>query len=166
MAMLLFNGYDANGNDGLWASDGTAAGTHELTGIGGVYTGGAPPFLSVAGLQPSDLTVFKGEVLFNGLDDNGQSGLWVTDGTPAGTHELIGIADAYSDAYSFLSGFSPSDLTVFNGEVLFSGLGDNGHRLSSVPTIAAIMSISLRCCLSMSRRNRPSASGASSKNRR
>jgi ELWxxDGT repeat protein len=24
--MLLFNGYDANGNDGLWVSDGTASG--------------------------------------------------------------------------------------------------------------------------------------------
>jgi hypothetical protein len=36
-------------------------------------------------------------------------------------------------------------------------------RLSSAPTIAAIMSISLRCCRSMSLGNRRFASGASSK---
>jgi hypothetical protein len=30
MTMLLFNGYDANGNDGFWVSDGTAAGAWEL----------------------------------------------------------------------------------------------------------------------------------------
>ena len=42
----------------------------------------------------------------------------------------------------------------------------NISRLSSAPTMAAIMSISLRCCRSMSPRNKPCASGASSKNRR
>jgi hypothetical protein len=30
MSMLLFSGYDANGNDALWVTDGTAAGTWEL----------------------------------------------------------------------------------------------------------------------------------------
>src|SRR5262249_36628028 len=101
MTMLLFKGYNANGNDGLWVSDCTPTGTHELTGISGVHTGGVYPFLTQAGLQPSDLTAFKDEVLFNGLDDNGQYGLWTTDGTAAGTHELTGITGAYSVAYSF-----------------------------------------------------------------
>jgi hypothetical protein len=41
----------------------------------------------------------------------------------------------------------------------------NISRLSSAPTIAAIVSISFRCCLSMSFGNNGIASGASSKNR-
>src|SRR5262249_21662869 len=85
------------------------------------------PFLTQAGLQPSDLTAFKDEVLFNGLDDNGQYGLWTTDGTAAGTHELTGITGAYSVAYSFRNGFFPSDLTVFGDEVLFNGRDDQGN---------------------------------------
>ena len=29
MSVALFAGYDANGNNGLWVTDGTAAGTHD-----------------------------------------------------------------------------------------------------------------------------------------
>jgi ELWxxDGT repeat protein len=58
-----------------------------------------------------DFTAFNGKVLFNGLDTAGNNALWVTDGTAAGTHEIIGgiIGNAFLD------------LTVFNGEVLFRG---------------------------------------------
>src|SRR6516165_12281979 len=42
------------------------------------------------------MTVLNGEVLFRGLDANGQINLWVTNGTAQGTHELAGIADAYA----------------------------------------------------------------------
>ena len=54
------------------------------------------------GLDPSDLTVFNNEVLFNGFDTTANTsffdgdypnGLWVTDGTAAGTHELNGMPD-------------------------------------------------------------------------
>jgi ELWxxDGT repeat protein len=31
MSLVLFVGYDANVNRGLWVSDGTAGGTHELS---------------------------------------------------------------------------------------------------------------------------------------
>ncbi len=85
--VALFEGLDANGQVGLWVTNGTAAGTHELLGISGAST---------AGVEPSSLTVFDGEVLFNGLDASGQHGLWVTNGTAAGTHELTGIAGAYT----------------------------------------------------------------------
>jgi hypothetical protein len=30
-----------------------------------------------------------GKVVFDGIDSSGKLGLWVTDGTPAGTHELM-----------------------------------------------------------------------------
>src|SRR5207237_5459776 len=60
----LFVGVDTNLYNNLWVTDGTSAGTHELTGIGGVLS-----------LNPSDLTAFDGEVLFS------SDGLWVTNGT-------------------------------------------------------------------------------------
>jgi ELWxxDGT repeat protein len=104
---VLFNGYDAAGNDGLWVTDGTAAGTYELTGING----------------PQVMTVFNGEVLFDGIDAAAKLGLWVTDGTTAGTHELTGI----SGAYLGVNGLQPRDLTVFNSKVLFSGTDAAGN---------------------------------------
>jgi ELWxxDGT repeat protein len=106
---VIFQGIDTAGTAGLWVTNGTAAGTYELTGISGIYT-------SAEGLLPTDLTVFNGEVLFAGVDSAGKVGLWVTNGTAAGTFEVTGISGAYA---SF--GVQPADLTVFNGEVLFDG---------------------------------------------
>src|SRR3984957_6174874 len=111
---LLFSGDDAHGQTGLWESNGTASGTHELTGIVGAPTSGK-------GLDPSYLTVINGHALFNGLDSSGQLGLWETDGTAAGTHELTGIALAAG------TGLDPVGLTVFNGQVLFAGLASSGQ---------------------------------------
>jgi hypothetical protein len=119
---VLFNGIDAAGLSGLWVTNGTAAGTHELTGINGANagppTGATPP-----GLDPKDLTVFGREVLFNGTDANGNFGLWVTNGTAADTHELTSIKGVAAN------GLDPADLTVFKNEVLFAGTdaaGDTG----------------------------------------
>ena len=113
--MVLFNGVDANGLSGLWAWNGTSA--TELVAGGGTS--------STKGLNPTDMTVFGNEVLFNGLDQNGDPQLWVTNGTAAGTHQLTGVAGANASASA--SGIAPSDLTVFNGEVLFSGRDTTGH---------------------------------------
>ena len=107
---LLFSGNDANGQTGLWETDGTAAGTHELTGIAGAPTTGT-------GLDPSYLTLYNGEVLFRGKDSSGRYGLWETNGTAIGTHELTGIAGTATTG----AGFFPSDLTNYNGELLFTG---------------------------------------------
>jgi ELWxxDGT repeat protein len=80
--VVLFNGFDAAGKQGLWVTDGTTAGTHEIA-----VNGAAP-----GGLNPSDLTAFNHhEVLFNGVDAAGKHSLWETDGTTAGTHEITGI---------------------------------------------------------------------------
>jgi hypothetical protein len=48
-------------------------------------------------------------VLFQGVNEDGTTGLWETNGTASGTFELASIA-------------SPSNLTVYNGEVLFECL--------------------------------------------
>ncbi len=113
--MVLFNGVDANGLSGLWAWNGTSA--TELVAGGGTS--------STKGLNPTDMTVFGNEVLFNGLDQNGDPQLWVTNGTVAGTYQLTGVAGANASASA--SGIAPSDLTVFNGEVLFSGRDTTGQ---------------------------------------
>ena len=112
---VLFNGVDADGLSGLWAWNGTSA--TELVPGGGTS--------STKGLNPTDMTVFGNEVLFNGLDQNRDPQLWVTNGTASGTYQLTGVAGANASANA--SGIAPSDLTVFNGEVLFSGRDTTGH---------------------------------------
>src|SRR5947199_259938 len=98
---VLFQGKDAAGQIGLWETDGSAAGTHGLTGIAGA---------SASGLSSNDMTVFNGEVVFEGIDAAGHDGLWETDGTAAGTDELTGIVGA--DA----GGLTPHNMTALGGE--------------------------------------------------
>jgi ELWxxDGT repeat protein len=112
---ILFSGLDASGDMGLWVSNGTAGGTHGLTGIAGADS---------SGLAPSDLTVLKGEILFRGLDQSGHAGLWITDGTVAGTHELTGVAGASTTGF----GPDPSGFAVYDGEALFSGVDSSGNQ--------------------------------------
>jgi ELWxxDGT repeat protein len=103
MAKCFFTSNDSN----LWVTNGTAAGTHELTGITGA---------AASGFDPGGFTVFKNQVLFTATDVAGVRGLWVTNGTVAGTHELTGIKGAYS------GGLEPStSFTIFGNEVLFGG---------------------------------------------
>ena len=96
-------------------TNGTAAGTHELTGI----TGADP-----SGLAPSDLMVYNGEVLFRGLDQLGRPQLWMTNGTAVGTHELTGIVGAATTGV----GLDPTNFEAFNGVVLFNGIDSHGHH--------------------------------------
>jgi ELWxxDGT repeat protein len=112
---VLCSCLDASGDMNLWVLDGTAAGTHELTGIVGANS---------AGLAPSDLTVYNGEVLFRGLDQSGKAALWITDGTVAGTHELTGIAGASTTGI----GLDPSGFTIYGGVALFSGFDSSGNQ--------------------------------------
>lgn len=72
---------------GLWVTDGTAAGTTEIgglknAGISSAYSGGMLGY-------PPDFTLFNSGVLFQAQDKVGNLGLWVTDGTAAGTSELV-----------------------------------------------------------------------------
>ena len=112
----LFEGTDTSDTFGLWVTDGTAPGTHELTGIVGA---------NPAGLGPGYMQVYNGEVLFRGeagVAGDDVPGLWVTNGTAAGTFEIGGVANAGINGVS-PGGLLPSDpdFTVFNGKVLFSG---------------------------------------------
>jgi ELWxxDGT repeat protein len=113
---ILFNGTDANNEFGLWVTDGTAAGTHELTGISGA---------NPAGLDPRYMAVFGNDVLFRGaagVAGDYVPGLWITNGTAAGTFEIGGVANIGINDVS-PGGLLPSDpdFTVLNGVALFSG---------------------------------------------
>jgi hypothetical protein len=120
---VLFAGDDANGDVGLWATNGTAAGTTEIGGLG---DSGVSDAYSL-GLQPSDPTVFNGEVLFEGADSSGDAALWATNGTAAGTTEIGGLANSGVSGGNS-GGLGPLDLTVFNGEVLFEGDDASGNH--------------------------------------
>jgi ELWxxDGT repeat protein len=79
-------------------TDGTAAGTQELTGIAGV---------SRQGLNPTDLTVVGNRVFFSGDDSSGNTGLWVTNGTAQGTHEISVVGESTQ-----LYGFNPQHIVA------------------------------------------------------
>ena len=118
--VTLFEGVDSSDKFGLWVTDGSAGGTVELGGIGSAGITGANP----DGLAPSYMQVYNGKVLFQGeagLAGSETPGLWVSDGSVAGTFELGGAFNAgISGVYS--GGFLPGnpDFTLFNGKVLFS----------------------------------------------
>jgi ELWxxDGT repeat protein len=107
---LLFTGFDQNGDDNLWVTDGTAAGTSEISvaGVGSEGLFGPDPFPYFAALP-------GGRVLFNGIDAKGDFDLWVTNGTAAGTSEV-------SITNHGVDGLNPQFLTVFGSKVLFMGV--------------------------------------------
>jgi ELWxxDGT repeat protein len=115
---VLFRGNDISGHDNLWLTNGTAAGTHELTGITGLPNG-------LGGINPSDLTVFNGEVLFVANVDGGVPGLWETNGTASGTHRLnisgIDLSLLPLDLTSFVTTAPPTNDLLGNNtsDVLF-----------------------------------------------
>jgi ELWxxDGT repeat protein len=101
----VFSGLDASDHFNLWVTDGTAAGTSELTPAGAYYYG----------LDASGFTALGTRILFEGVDASGGYKPWVTDGTSAGTSELpVGL-------------FTPSslapDFTVIGSKALFAGAG-------------------------------------------
>ena len=66
-------------------------------------------------------TILGSRVLFAGEDASGNANLWVSDGTAAGTSELV-VAGAYS------GGLKPSDITVLgNGKAVFQGADSSGN---------------------------------------
>ncbi len=123
--VALFEGYNANGVDSLWVTNGTAAGTSELS-VSGSYANGL-----FAKVSAPDITAIGGTALFAGKDASGKINLWVTDGTSAGTSEVM-AAGAGS------SGLSPNDFVGlptsaggptgdFNGDGTSDILWQNGN---------------------------------------
>jgi ELWxxDGT repeat protein len=112
LSEALFAATDDNFNVTLWVTNGTGAGTSELSvansegfsqGIGG-------------------LTVLGSKVLFAGADQDFNANLWVTDGTAAGTSELsVPGAGANPD-------LAPDNFFDYGSEVLFTGTDAIGRE--------------------------------------
>jgi len=114
---ILFEGQDAQGQSDLWVTDGTSAGTTEFqTRVNNASGPGLPDYT----YSHNDLAVLGDKVLFLAADSAGYYGppggssLWVTDGTAAGTTELL-----YKNG--------ASDLTVLGDKVLVAGLDAQGQ---------------------------------------
>lgn len=111
--LFLFNGSDANGDEQLWETDGTAAGTTLLT---------AAAESTDFGLVPGGFLPLASTTLFYGFDTKDALQLFATDGTSAGTVEILPAGAA-------ATGLSPSDLTAFGSGALFAGNDTNGGQL-------------------------------------
>jgi ELWxxDGT repeat protein len=132
---VLFEAKDlATGDMNLWVTDGSSAGTSELS-VTGAWFGGLFGCYFVNGAVDPDFTVLSGRVLFSGKDTNGYNNLWITNGTSPGTHELS-VSGGYSQGLfpdgdhsgNVYSGFSP-EFTVLGSKVLFEGQ-DAGARFN------------------------------------
>jgi ELWxxDGT repeat protein len=127
---VLFAGSDLSGRYDLWVTDGTSTGTSKLTVAGahpmGLFYNNNALF-SVTGQNDPDFTIFGNRVLCEGEDASNNFNVWSTDGTSAGTSELV-VAGANSHGLLSNGSFwiSP-DLTVFGNRVLFAGVDANGH---------------------------------------
>ena len=111
---VLFSGVDASGLSGLWVTNGTAGGTHELLAEAPGATGAKDPL----GLNPTDFTVFNGDVFFNGLDQFGRGQLWELNGATLEPRMLTAPGAA--------GGLSPSNFELYNGHLLFGGFDHAG----------------------------------------
>jgi ELWxxDGT repeat protein len=112
----VFVGVDASVHTNLWVTDGTAAGTREIS-TPGAWSGGL--FVNVSS---PDFTVLGSKALFAGRDTSNDVNLWVTDGTPAGTRELV-VAGA--GTFGVFGGGNPPnpDFTVLGNKAVFVGNG-------------------------------------------
>jgi ELWxxDGT repeat protein len=120
---VLFAGQDAAGNSGLWVTNGTAGGTRELM-VAGANAGGLFDLHHFSTNFSPEFTVLGNLALFEGYDARGVDGLWVTDGTAAGTHELT-VAGSY--ASGLFANVSAPDFTVVGSTVLFAGDDASGN---------------------------------------
>jgi ELWxxDGT repeat protein len=120
---LIFQGTNANGVRGMWVSNGTKAGTHQVTGIKNAYPGG---------LDPSLFKSYGNIVLFDGASGYLGSpvyGLWVSKGTAGSTYELGGVdnrgiknANTTVGLLAYTQGF-----TIFDGVAYFDGYDKAGN---------------------------------------
>jgi len=133
----LFEGSDP-ATSGLWETDGTAAGTSELAvagaGSSGLFGGGIP----------ADFTQLGTIVIFTADDAAGKTGLWRTDGTAAGTHEItVNGANSYGvrNAAYGQGGYAVIGMTAyFDGESAAGTYGlwsTQGTSAASVPVANA-----------------------------
>ena len=97
----------------LWKTSGTTASTVALSSLLVDETGDAD-----VGVTYGPFRIYNGKVYFFATPYHGPSGLWVSDGTPSGTHRVYSMNN-YGGSGSGLNFFE-----VVNGYMLFYGFGD------------------------------------------
>jgi ELWxxDGT repeat protein len=103
---LYFSAGDQAHGYGLWRSDGTGAGTEQLSSV-----------------AASNLANVNGKLFFRGTDSANGAELWVSDGTLAGTVMV-------KDINPGTAGSNPSYLTNVNGKLFFNASdGVYGYEL-------------------------------------
>lgn len=107
----LFWGEDSQSNWGLWITDGTTAGTNNLS-VNGLS---AYP----SRYQTDDAIAYGNRVLFRATNSVGKDGLWITDGTSLGTYEI-----ATGNAYFY--GLEPTNFALAGNKVVFNGRNASG----------------------------------------
>ncbi len=92
---LVFFADDGSDGNEPWASDGTTAGTGPL---GDLRPGPTSSFPWLSDLAPSHRAVAGGRLFFRGVDAAGETEIWSTDGTAAGT-SAVDHPDALSSSF-------------------------------------------------------------------
>ncbi len=115
---LYFSGRDSGGSADLWKSDGTVAGTTALS-VANTDTRNLGRF--GPGLDPTNLAAVGGRLFFSGYDAAGLNTLWTSDGTAAGTAEVLPAGAA-------AAGLAPttSNIASFGGKAWFAGTDSSG----------------------------------------
>ena len=114
--MIFFTGNDTSDNPGLYVSDGTAVGTHEI----------AATNVAASGLAPDEIVTANNLAFFSGSDAGSSNDLWVSDGTAAGTGALAVANTDTQDIAQMGTGLNPSNITIANGQIFFAGTDASG----------------------------------------
>ncbi len=142
-SLVLFSAQDSTGASDLWRTDGTAAGTFALVIPAGLY------LTQGGGLSPTNITAFAAGALFVGSSAEGSSDLFFTDGTGAGTRQLMVLSGPGEPAELDQLGRSqgPSDyfdpIGVIDGRLLFltTPSGGAGSLLSTDGTTTGTLTL-------------------------
>ncbi len=104
---VFFQGRTDEGLGGLWKSDGTSVGTIEV----------------MDSLLFISYPVVMDNILYFSASDlrTNKTQLWRSDGTTSGTFVV-------TDEWNSCCGLQPENITLFNGRLLFSGIGDSEGR--------------------------------------
>lgn len=111
---LIFNAAATNGNNELWESDGTTSGTVLLKDIN----------VGTSGSSPSAFKKALGKVFFNASNPSVSTnrGLYVTDGTSAGTIRLIHATESAVTYAGTYNGFECNGKFIFEAHTSANGV--------------------------------------------
>ncbi len=125
----IFAGQDQRDHVNLWVTDGTSAGTRELTAAAAYSRGLFYTYSQDSPEARPEFTILSGKALFAANGGTGKLGLWVTGGTAAGTKELA-IAGAWRGGVFGPDGYGSLDphFAVFGRKAVFAGFDTRTYR--------------------------------------